>query len=146
MPTAREHLASSVIEGKLYVVGGRWETNLPTLEVYDPAQDTWQGLEAMPTARGGLTTSAVNGLLYVTGGEAFPGEGCTFNRVEVYDPVQGSWLRAPDLPTARHGLTSVAFEGRWYVIGGATRAGAGTFESASDRVEILIIERPEDAD
>jgi len=39
MPTGREHLASSVVNGMMYVIGGRVMTlssNLDTKEVYDP--------------------------------------------------------------------------------------------------------------
>jgi hypothetical protein len=41
------------------------------------------------------------------------------------------------LPTARHGLTSQVADDRWYVIGGGSRAGAMTFVSLTDLVEIF---------
>jgi hypothetical protein len=39
LPTAREHLAAAVVDGRLYVIGGRWggRGNLATVEMYDPA-------------------------------------------------------------------------------------------------------------
>src|SRR5262249_47099148 len=38
LPTPREHLAAVALEGKLYVIGGRWSGrgNLAALEIYDP--------------------------------------------------------------------------------------------------------------
>ena len=53
MPTARDNLTgqAQAIDGKLYVAGGRdqFDTNLGTLEVYDPATDTWTSKASMPT-------------------------------------------------------------------------------------------------
>ena len=41
------------------------------------------------------------------------------------------------LPTPRHGLASAVVSGRWYVIGGGARAGALTFVSLTDLVEVF---------
>ena len=45
MPTtAREHLTSAVVDGKLYVIGGRsngMSYNVDANEVYDPKTDKW---------------------------------------------------------------------------------------------------------
>ncbi len=73
MPTtAREHLTSAVVDGKLYVMGGRTNgvsANVDTNEVYDPKTDKWTLLEPMPSKRGGLASAVVNGSIYVVGGE-----------------------------------------------------------------------------
>lgn len=139
MPTAREHLGATALDGRLIVVGGRWsQGNLAAAEAYDPEIDTWETLPEMPTARGGFNVTAVNGNVYAGGGEAFSGDsGCTFNRAEVYDAETQMWARLPDMPTPRHGLTMAGVDGRWIVIGGATGAGGMTFETTSDRVEIF---------
>ena len=69
MPTtAREHLTSAVVDGKLYVMGGRtngMSANVDTNEVYDPKTDKWTVLESMPSKRGGLASASVNGSIYV---------------------------------------------------------------------------------
>ena len=58
MPTAREHLASAVVDEKLYAIGGRvidTSTNLNVTEVYDPSKDAWNSsLAQMPSKRSGL--------------------------------------------------------------------------------------------
>lgn len=143
MPTPREHLASAVVDGKLFVIGGRWDGvgNLAALEVYDPVADTWERLPDMPSRRGGLTAGATGGRIYVGGGEdpwARSGSGCTYNTLEVYDTSTGEWSRLGNLPTARHGLASAVLDGRWYVVGGATKPTAGTFVSVSNRVETYV--------
>jgi hypothetical protein len=55
----------------------------------------------------------------------------------VYDPTTARWTALADLPTPRHGLASAVVSGRWYVIGGGTRAGALTFISLTDLVEVF---------
>ena len=86
MPTARQHMASSVVDGKLYVIGGRptgKSSNINTNEVFDPKSNSWASIASMPTERGGIAAATVNGEIYVFGGEA-PDN--TFNTVEKYSP------------------------------------------------------------
>jgi Kelch motif len=86
LPTAREHLASAVVNGKLYVVGGRAGgigSNFDANEMYDPVKNTWATLESMPSKRGGSAAASVYGNIYVFGGEE---PGGTFNNNEKYDP------------------------------------------------------------
>jgi len=71
MPTARWGLSTSVVNGKIYAIGGQYETYFSafsTVEVYDPATDTWSRAASMPTERVGLATSVVNGRIYAIGG------------------------------------------------------------------------------
>ena len=69
MTTARIGLTSSVVNGKIYAIGG-WDIRgtFSTVEEYDPATDTWTTKTSMPTARAYLTSSAVNGKIYAIGG------------------------------------------------------------------------------
>jgi N-acetylneuraminic acid mutarotase len=75
MPTARNAPGAAVIDGKLYVIGGSNASTLElapevydTLELYDPATDTWTTEAPMPTPRYGAGTVALNGRLHVVGG------------------------------------------------------------------------------
>ncbi|MDA2934897.1 hypothetical protein MYX82_11230, partial [Acidobacteria bacterium AH-259-D05] len=74
MPTPRSVAASSVVNGKIYVIGGTTVVGtgnghtLQTVEVYDPETDTWTQEVDMPTARGWLSASLVDGKLYAIGG------------------------------------------------------------------------------
>ena len=61
----------------------------------------------------------------------------TFGEHEAYDPSSKAWSTLADLPTPRHGLASAASAGRWYVIGGGAKAGALTFISLTDLVEVF---------
>lgn len=138
LPTAREHLTAAAVDGRLYVVGGRWagQGNLPTVEVYDPATGRWTRGRDMPTPRGGLTAAALGGRIHVTGGEELSGAR-TFPQHEAYSPATDAWTTLPALPTARHGLASAAVAGRWYVLGGGAQAGGATYNTLTNLVEVF---------
>ena len=119
MPTARNHLSSAVVDGKLYAIGGRTSGpsgNLNANEAYDPSTNTWSTKAPMPTARGGLASAdTINGNIYSFGGEA---PTLVFNTNEKYDTSTNTWSTEASLPTARHGLTGVALDSKIYVISG----------------------------
>ena len=122
MSVPRNHTGGGVINGKLYVVGGRDSTNAPTaLEVYDPQNNTWTTLAPMPTARSGIGVGVVNGELYVFGGE-IPS---LHPEVEVYNPESNSWRRLADMPTPRHGIWASVIGNKIYLPGGGSQQGFG---------------------
>jgi N-acetylneuraminic acid mutarotase len=127
MPTARHHAGSAIVDGKIFVIGGRISGSLENIavnEVYDPEQDKWiTNLEPMPSKRSGIAAaSPVNSSnIYVFGGEE-PSK--TFDNNERYDVKANKWTAEPPMPTARHGLGAVSIEDdRIYVIGGGPEPG-----------------------
>ena len=117
MPTARFGLSTSVVNGKIYAIGGeRSAQPLSTVEEYDPATDTWTAKADMPTARYALSTSVVNGKIYAIGGALNPN--ASFPTVEEYDPATDTWTKKADMPTARAVLSTSAVNGKIYAIGG----------------------------
>jgi len=125
MPTARSSLSTSVIDGKIYAIGGTWgpEWASSVVEVYDPIADKWTRKADMPTARSGLSTCAVNGKIYAIGGwkwDNVNGKGVRFSTVEEYDPKTNKWTQKTDMPTKRSSFNSFAsaVDGQIYVIGG----------------------------
>lgn len=146
-PTARNSAASAVIDGRIYVVGGRSaikqadgslsQVNLATLEVFDPASNTWTVRKPMPQPRGGLAAAAHRGKLYVFGGEQWVPEQKVFADSWVYDPAQDRWDALPAMPTARHGLGAATLHNRIHVFGGGLRVGGN---AASDVHEVLVLD------
>jgi hypothetical protein len=59
-----------VVNGLLYVAGGfnGSATPLSTLQVYDPATNSWKTLSSMPGARGDLAAGVISGKFYAVGG------------------------------------------------------------------------------
>jgi len=90
MPTPRTDLSTSALDGKIYVIGGDRGSiyqGIATVDVYDPATDTWTTAPDMPTPRVGPRTSVVDGKIYVIGGISTVSSGGTaYGTIEEYDP------------------------------------------------------------
>src|SRR5437016_12385227 len=78
LPTPRNHATAGVVNGKVYVIGGRvggafvssGSSNVGVVEEYDPAADLWGAPKArMPSARSAIASGVLGGRIYVTGGE-----------------------------------------------------------------------------
>jgi N-acetylneuraminic acid mutarotase len=108
MPTPRCEPSSSVVDGRIFVMGGvttdgraassqleRYRQRIPlsVVEVYDAARGRWITGADLATARGWLSTSVVNGKVYVIGGRSVAPHGGilevdgTFPGIEVYPPT-----------------------------------------------------------
>ena len=126
MPTARWGFGASVVDGRIYVIGGSPSTSssythLATVEAYDPVTDTWTSKADMPIALRAFSTSAVNGKIYAFGGKNNTEKG----RVNVfeYDPATDTWTPKADMPTGRENLATSVVNGRIYAIGGRAPSG-----------------------
>jgi len=126
MPTARHHLATAVLDGKLYVLGGRrpGEFSLAAFERYDPKTDEWTKLPPLPLGAGGIAAATVAGQIVALGG-GDDGEQWVTPASWAFDPGVGRWRRLPDLSVARHGHTAAAVGARVYAIGGSPCPGFG---------------------
>lgn len=140
VPTPRSSATGAVLDGHLYVVGGRRTdggvTNLGALERYDPASDDWTSLRPLPQPSGGLAGASLGGVLYVFGGEYFAGESGVYRHTWAYDPALDTWEEKTPMRTPRHGLAGTAINERIYAIGGNRAAGIGAATSAV--VETLV--------
>jgi hypothetical protein len=129
MPTARVALSTSVVDGKIYAVGGVYGNGgalLSMVEEYDPATDTWTTKTRMPTARAiFLSSSVVNGIIYVIGG--IRGE-TALSTVEAYDPATDTWTEKTSMPEAKGMFATSVVGGKIYAIGG-NNAGHGAVMS-----------------
>jgi N-acetylneuraminic acid mutarotase len=119
MPTPRNHAFSGVVNGKIYVIGGRighgfvtTSSNSDVVEEYDPVRDTWGVAKArMFTPRSGGGWATYNGKIYVSGGEVQNERySAAYRSLEAYDPGTNRWEILPSLPGAVHG-NAVAFIG-----------------------------------
>ncbi|MDE0684448.1 MAG: sigma-70 family RNA polymerase sigma factor [Candidatus Poribacteria bacterium] len=134
MPTARTGFATSVVNGKVFVIGGNiqlkrdefGDLSTSRVEMYDPKTDTWEQKASIPTARSGVSVSVVDGKIYAIGGtktktiqvpRGFSSESEELATVEMYDPVTDTWTQKADLPTPKKTMTCVV-SGKIYAIGG----------------------------
>ena len=110
MPTPRFGSSIAEVDGKLFVIGGsQSDDRLATVEVYDPATDSWTPRAEMPTARKNTAAAVVNGIIYVFGGTQIKCSG-SITTTEAYDPETDTWTTKQDMPTARIGLAAVPLE------------------------------------
>jgi N-acetylneuraminic acid mutarotase len=125
LPIARDHLAVAVVDGKIYALGGRFESsytrNLSLHDVYYPGTDKWMSAAPLRTPRSGAAAAVVEGKIHLFGGEAPEG---TSPAHEIYDPDINIWKAAPPMPTARHGLAAAALENKIYLLTGGLRPGS----------------------
>ncbi|MFC1603950.1 kelch repeat-containing protein [Planctomycetota bacterium] len=122
MPTRRYLLSSSVVDGKIYAIGGtpNGSNCTPTVEAYDPLTDTWTKKADMPRVSGGAASGVVNGRIYIMGG----GDrlwGPTYSSVIEYYARTDTWTPKADMPMARGWVSGSVVNGKIYVIGGASR-------------------------
>ena len=133
MLRGRGRFDSSVVDGKIYAIGGspRGNSDLATVEMYDPSTDTWTRKADLPRARCFLSASVVQGKIYVIGGKTYPSENMV-STVEEYNPATDTWTRKADMPVARGEHSASVIDGKIYVIGGVT----GTFGPVVSTVEV----------
>ena len=125
MRTKRWMLAATVVNGKIYAIGGwagRAKGTRSTVEEYDPVTDTWTQKADMPTRRSALSTSVVNGKIYAIGGYNLVED---FLTVEMYDPATDMWVKKADMPTPRSNFATGVVNGGIHAIGGTAMLGSG---------------------
>ena len=90
MPAAKSSHTASVINGKIYVIGGFFRGNgldrryFKTIDIYHPETGRWTQKSDMPVAKFGHAAEVINGRIYILT-EADPDD-APFATVEVYAP------------------------------------------------------------
>ncbi|WP_312147507.1 kelch repeat-containing protein [Brevundimonas sp.] len=143
-PMARNSAAGAILDGKLFIAGGRTVEGGGTgrLDRYDPTTDRWDTLAPIPVSPatgkqvgGGLAMAEADGRLIAFGGEWFEGRGGgVFAETWTYDPSRDVWSAGPPMRTPRHGLAAAGVNGTIYAISGGEVASGG---KASGIVEAL---------
>ena len=114
MTTARRELTSSVVDNKIYCIGGYNNTYLNKNECYNTTAGGWETKANMTTARYGLVSSVVNDKIYCIGGY----NGSNLNKNECYDSSSDTWSDKKSATIARRLLSSSIVDNKIYCIGG----------------------------
>ncbi|WP_376094977.1 Kelch repeat-containing protein [Roseomonas sp. CCTCC AB2023176] len=141
LPGARDHVGSTAHEGRIHIVGGRFNTfeyNTGLHHVYLPDRDTWETRAPLPTPRSGHGLAKYRGRFFAMGGEyGLTGpqgitNGVVFGQMESYDPGTDSWQSHAAMPTPRHAVAAQTI-GDWiYVAGGGAVTGGGVQSSVHE--------------
>lgn len=129
MPILRDGFTTAVVDGKIYLIGGRVHDkkrneNVVTglVEAYDPLTNRWEKRADMPTERGLTDAVVVDGKIYVLGGYTWrmvPGLLERFVKtIEEYNPKTDKWRRLPEMPMFKGWFETVAVDNEIYTIGG----------------------------
>ncbi|MCH8267369.1 MAG: kelch-like protein [Acidobacteria bacterium] len=118
MSLARSAGATAVVNGKIYVAGGRPPRG-HDFAVYDPVANTWGRLPDLPTQRNHLAVAAINGKVYVAGGRFGPGSTSDVTDIlEIFDPETNQWSEGARMPIPRGGINGIVANGCLHIFGG----------------------------
>jgi len=118
--TPRKMLAAASDDKLMYAVGGSdGNTDLATVEAYDPATKAWTPLADLPQPRSDLGVAIADRRLVAVGGVS---RGEVLKSVSVFDLMAKTWDSLPDMATGRHGMAVDAIDRSVYAIGGSTAA------------------------
>jgi N-acetylneuraminic acid mutarotase len=129
LPSARDNAASAVLDGRIFLFGGRLrsggsnlEPTLQTVESFGIGDLSWSSAALMPTGRRAASAVVSEGRAIIFGGEK-TSEGGTFTAVEAYDPVEDKWELFTDMPFGRHGAAAGLVGNAILVVGGGPDGG-----------------------
>ncbi|MDD9936018.1 MAG: hypothetical protein OXT09_20570 [Myxococcales bacterium] len=129
---ANSEMAVAELDGLIYVIGGYPSTRQvqTTVQVYDPATETWDEAPPLPVAIHHPVVVGVEGKLYSLGGQGAGANGSAANvdldLTLAYDPsTDEGWVDLePDPPMTARGAGAAGVIGdRIYVVGGRPPAG-----------------------
>ncbi|MDA8774210.1 hypothetical protein N9N13_00660 [Opitutales bacterium] len=136
MSVARMGVASSVLNGKLYAIGGE---GLSSVEVFDPNTGNWTVGVALPSEVNHGTAITVSDKIYLVGGRNSSNQDT--NKVLSFDPITNQWTAKVNMPTARHGAKLVWFENRIWAISGWESPANSTVESYDPQTDTWRTEK-----
>ena len=120
MPSERQEVATAVLGGKIYVLAGYTGTDFDvhstaTVDVYNPATDTWSSAHPLPAVNNHNCAAVVAGKLF-----SFAG---TSNATYLYDPVNDSWSFVASLNYSHVNTAAVGVLNEKIYIAGGLSAG-----------------------
>ncbi len=125
VPAVYEESGAAVLEGQLYVVGGRTGHGkdfrcVADVRIYDTEMDEWSQGPPLPEALAAVGVVANNGFLYCFGGVREPyWWGYPVASVYRLDPRGREWTRLADMPISRSNFALGVTENRIYCAGGS---------------------------
>lgn len=122
--TQRQEMPSVVLNGKIYCAGGIAQnlSTLQSVEIYDPATNTWSPGPDMPKTLHHHAMVTLNGKIYVIGGYASVAFDAQ-SSVYMFDPDSGKWFAKMELPFEVGAADAVAYNGKIYLFGGKNNSG-----------------------
>jgi N-acetylneuraminic acid mutarotase len=126
MPTNRSDLCASIVDGKVYLIGGRTggSSSIVALnEVYDVANNSWTTKKSVHYPVDSYASAVVDGKIYVIGGFEGLYHGVPVGYTQIYDPLMDKWSLGSSISNivrnaAAGATTGLLASKRIYVMGG----------------------------
>jgi N-acetylneuraminic acid mutarotase len=123
MPTSRRSFAASVVNGKIYAIGGLQSTGsnqdpIRTVDRYDPSTGIWTQMADNPLPMYEHSAGVVDRKIYVMGGYPRVPTAPPSAIFQVYDPATDTWKRKADMPIPRANHCAAVVDGKIYLFGG----------------------------
>lgn len=131
--------ASAVIDGKIYLAGGRSrdQLNFRACDIYDPVSDRWRSCSNMREGRSDFGLATVNNRLMAIGGEDLLTDSNT-QTTEISSTSGAGWMSGPWMPYPRHGMAVVSLGNQIWVIGGSPYIGTAPTDSVLRYVSPVV--------
>ena len=126
MPNPRSQFQANVVNGKIYLIGGRTGGQNSTVslnEVYDPETESWTTKASMLYPAVSYASAVLRNKIYVFGGQDEFNETMNLAVNQIYDTETDTWSFGTSLPTvvwkSAAGATSgTSAQQRIFVVGG----------------------------
>ncbi len=137
-PRPRDHFHATLVNGKIYAIGGRrtgFNGNLfayttAEIDVYDIATNVWTALPSsknIPTQRAACATAILGDEILVIGGESAQ---VAHAQTEAFHVLNQSWRTLTPMNQSRHATSAVVYNNEVYIACGAgTRGGSQELNS-----------------
>lgn len=117
MITPRSAMGATVLDDKIYTVGGQGSKikKADIVEIYDIKTNNWTIGTPLPESLDHIGIASYEGKIYVVGGAHKNGYS---NKLLIYDPSVDKWSEGKPMPAARTALTANFVDGKLYAVGG----------------------------
>ena len=123
--TARHEAGGVMVNGKLYVIGGR---KTRPVDMYDPQTNQWKTVANAPMELHHFQPVAIGTKIYVVGAFTccYPVEKIVSN-IYIFDTKNNNWTKGSEIPANRQrgGAGAAVHNGKIYLLGGNTNGHSG---------------------
>ncbi|GFQ70644.1 alpha-scruin [Trichonephila clavata] len=142
MRNARMYHGVAALKGKIYVVGGKKDSDimLDSVEVYNTKTNTWTIVDSLDYPTMGAGVCSHHGQVWVIGGMSESrGKISLIHEVRCYDPQMREWIRnIPSLPYPRAFIGAVECMNRVFIMGGTSYADSDIYSDDLNSLDEVI--------
>lgn len=119
MPTARSEMTSTLIDGKIYVIGGiRFWGSTDKVEAYDIEHDNWEKLPDLPKKLNHIGIASAGKKVFVSGGFLNMVQTEFVETLYAYDIEKRQWTSLQNMPKTRGAHYMIYRNGHLHILGG----------------------------